>query len=189
MRRRINVLATGVLLPGVLALAGCGLDANAGTGNRAPAATAGRACQVVEYEVVAKATGTTFDTAGGAQSGETYTCVLGVTGKTFPDLTVAMTPSTISAVIFIATVRPSGSLDIDQLGVEAYQATLEPKTAADGTVSGPVLELGWISASHRLVFLKYAFPASATPADVEAFAPGLIRLAISIDQVLNAAPK
>jgi hypothetical protein len=187
VRRRMNVLAAGVLLPGVLALAGCGLNANAGTGNRPPAATAGRACQVVEYEVVAKTTGTTFDTAGGAQSGDTYTCVLGVTGKTFPDLTVAMTPSTISAVIFIATVRPSGSLDIDQLGVEAYQATLEPKTAADGTVSGPVLELGWISASHRLVFLKYAFPASAT--DVEAFAPGLIRLAISIDQVLNAAPK
>jgi len=181
VRRRVIALVAGVLM-----LAGCGNDANAGTGNHPGAATAGRACQVIEYDVVAKATGITFDSAGGAQSGDTYTCVLGITGKTFPDLTLAMTPSTISPIIFIATVRPSSSLDIDQLGVEAYQATLEPKTAADGTVSGPVLELGWISASKRLVFLKYAFAATATPADVDAFAPKLVNLAVSIDQVLNA---
>jgi hypothetical protein len=174
----------GLLAIGLL-LAGCG-ERPADSAGRA--ATAGRACQVIEYDVVATAIGTRFDTAGGAQSGETYTCVLGVTGKAYPDLTVAMTPTAISELIFVATVKPSGATPVAELGVTAYQVTLPPVTASDGTPSGPRLELGWLSASKRLMFLRYTFAAAATLAEVEAFAPRLITLARRVEQTLTAQP-
>jgi hypothetical protein len=187
VRRRAStagLFALGLALAAWL-LAGCGERA-ADSASRA--ATAGRACQLIEYDVVATAIGTRFDTAGGAQSGETYTCVLGVNGKAYPDLTVAMSPTTISELIFVATVTPNGATPVAELGLTAYQVTLPPVTASDGTASGPRLELGWLSVSKRLMVLRYTFAVTATPAEIEAFAPRLVTLARRVEQTLTAQP-
>jgi hypothetical protein len=182
VRRRAS---TAVLFMLGLLLAGCGQEAAAGTNERPPAATAGRACQLIEYDVVAAAVGTQFDTAGGAQSGETYTCVLGLAGKSYPDLTFAMSPTTVSTLIFSVTVPPAGATAVDQLGVSAYQVTLAPVTATDGTASGQGLEVCWLSSRNLIVVMRYTFPASATQAEFEKIAAGLVVLAKQVDGKLT----
>ena len=178
MRRHLAGLAVLALV-----LTGCD-DASAGTG--APAAgMAGRACQLIEYDRVTAALGVAFDTAGGARKDETYTCVLGLEGSPYPDLTLAMTASTASALIFTATVQPSGAVPVDGLGVTGYQLALPPPTGVDGAASGPGIELGWLSASKRLMFLRYTFPASAAPTEIEALGPKLVALAQQVEQSLS----
>jgi hypothetical protein len=182
VRRRVS---TAVLVMLGLLLTGCGREAAADTNGRPPAATAGRACQLIEYDVVAAALGTQFDTAGGAQSGETYTCVLGLAGKPYPDLTFAMSPTTVSPLIFSVTVPPPGATAVDQLGVSAYQVIVAPVTAADGTASGQGLEVCWLSARNLMMVMRYTFPAEATPAETEKIAVGLVALAKQVDANLT----
>jgi hypothetical protein len=182
VRRRVS---TAVLIVVGTLLAGCGQEAVAGTNERPPAATAGRACQLIEYDVVATALGTQFDTAGGAQSGDTYTCVLGVQGKPYPDLTFAMSPTTVSPLIFSVTVPPSGATAVDQLGVSAYQVVLPPVSAPDGTASGTGLEVCWLSSRNLMVVMRYTYQASATPDDMAKIAAGLVVLAKQVDAQLT----
>jgi len=174
-----------VLVAVAALLAGGGQEAVAGTNERPPAATAGRACQLIEYDVVATALGTQFDTAGGAQSGDTYTCVLGVQGKPYPDLTFAMSPTTVSPLIFSVTMTPPGATAVDQLGVSAYQVVLPPVSAADGTASGQGLEVCWLSSRNMLVVLRYTYPATATADQIAKIAAGLVVLAQQVDGKLT----
>jgi hypothetical protein len=173
-----------MLGPLMFLAAGCEGDAAADVNTRPPAATAGRACQVVEYEVVAAALGTRFDTAGGAHSGETYTCVLGVRGRAYPDLMFAMSPTTVSPLIFSVTVPPPGATAVDKLGVSAYQVALAPVTAADGAASGPGLELCWLSSASLMMVMRYTFAANTPQAESDRVAAGLVVLAQQVDGFL-----
>jgi hypothetical protein len=187
VRRR--VVAAGLALVGLLLTAftatGCDQEAAAGTNGRQPAATAGRACQLIEYDIVSGALGTQFDTAGGAQQGDTYSCVLGMQGHPYPDLTFAMSPTTVSPLLYSVSIAPAGSTAVDQLGVSAYQLIVPPGTAADGTASGQGLELGWLSARQVMLLLRYTFPADAGQPEIEKIATGLIALAKQIDEALS----
>jgi hypothetical protein len=162
-------------------------DADAGAGGPG-AATEGRACQVIEFDVVESAIGVRFDTAGGAKSDETYTCVLGQTGRAFPDLTLAMSVTAADDLIFRATLTPSNSSVVPDLGRSAYQVGLAAVTASDGTASGPGVEVGWLSASSRLLVLRYTHAAGVVETDIAALPPKLVALARQIEQAIVAAP-
>ena len=166
------------LLALVLLAAGCGDDSR---DSGSLAATEGRACQAIEFDAVERVLGVRFDTAGGARHDETYTCVLGQAGHPFPDLTLAMSATDADELIFRASLTPSGSTPVPDLGRIAYQVELPATTAADGSPSGPRLEVGWLSVGRKLLFLRYTSAPGETVADV---APKLIALAHKIEAIL-----
>ncbi len=168
------------LLALVLLAAGCGTDRG---DNGATAATEGRACQAIEFDVVESVLGVRFDTAGGARHDETYICVLGQAGHPFPDLTLAMSATEADELIFRASLTPSGSTPVPDLGRIAYQVELPVTNAADGSPSGPRLEVGWLSVGRKLLYLRYTSAPGANIADV---APKLITLAHQIEATLAA---
>ena len=181
MRAGVVALALAVMV----AVSGCSGDDR----NRDPMSAEGRACQAVPLDAVQAALGVRFDFATGARVEETYTCVLATEGQPFPDLTLAMSDTAASALVFRTSLTPSGSAAIADLGRGAYQLAVAPRTAGDGTASGPGMEIGWLSAAPRLMTLRYTWASGATEADVVALTPQLMALAVSIEQALvNPAP-
>ena len=172
------------LIAGLAMLAaGCDRGAAADAGRRSwPPAIAGRACQLLDYDGVEAHLGTRFDTAGGANRDATYTCALTQAGHDYPDLTLAVTASAADEVIFTATVTPSGSTVVKDLGRIAYRVAVAPSGS-----SGPGVEVGWLSAHERLLIVRYTFPKEATAQHAAEFTPKLIALAHQIDQSLPAA--
>jgi hypothetical protein len=165
-----------------LAAAGCDEDASAGPGAGWPIGAAGRACQLLEDATVEAALGTAFDTAGGATVESTHTCVLTRDGQELPDLTLAVSPSSIDELVFTAVVNPSGSTPVAELGRIAYSLP-RPADAA----KGPGIEIGWLSASGRLMLLRYTFAPDAPPEAVAAMGPKLVDFAKQLDAGLPTA--
>jgi hypothetical protein len=172
-----TAVAALALLAGLTA--GCDEDSAADPVGGWPIGAAGRACQLLEYATVEAALGTAFDTAGGATSESTYTCVLTVGGQDYPDLTLAVSPSSIDELIFTTTVNPSNSVPVAELGRIAYSLQ---RPAADG--QGPGVEVGWLSASGRLLMLRYTFAADAPAEAVAALTAKLVAFAQQIDAAL-----
>ena len=177
-----------------LTASGCGEEASAisGRGPQWPAAAAGGACQLLDYEAVAARIGTRFDTAGAASKDETFTCALTQAGRAYPDLTLAVTATSADEVIFTATVTPSGSTAVKGLGKIAYRVGLgeaalaaAAKTMPDkgSRTPGPGVEIGWLSANGRLMIVRYIFAPGATAAQVAELTPKLVALAKLIDHV------
>lgn len=166
-----------------LLAAGCDQGASADAGRRSwPPAIAGRACQLLDYDVVETQLGTHFDTAGGANRDATFTCALTQAGHDYPDLTLAVTATAADEVIFTATVAPSRSTVVKDLGRIAYRVAIAPSGS-----SGPGVEVGWLSANERLLIVRYTFPPETTAEHVAEFVPKLIALARQIDESLPAA--
>jgi hypothetical protein len=163
----------------VVAAAGCDDEAKADSEAGWPIGAAGRACQLLEYAAVEAALGTAFDTAGGASSGSTFTCVLTRGGLEFPDLTLAVSPSSIDELVFTATVNPSNSVPVAELGRIAYSLQRAPVDA-----QGPGVEVGWLSANGRLMMLRYTFAPDPPPEAVAALTPKLVAFAQQIDAAL-----
>jgi len=176
-------VAIGLIACLALLAAGCDGGSSADAGRRSwPPAIAGRACQLLHYDVVEEHLGTRFDTAGGANRDATYTCALTQAGHDYPDLTLAVTATTADEVIFTATVAPSGSTVVKDLGRIAYRVAIAPSRS-----SGPGVEVGWLSAYERLLIVRYTFPPEATAQQVAELTSKLIALAHQIDQSLPAA--
>jgi hypothetical protein len=148
----------------------------------------GRACQAVEFDTVEAALGVRFDTSAPALVEETYSCALTRADAPLPDLTFTMSGTTADEVIFTAVLTPSLATAVPELGRIAYQVTLPPGTAADGTPTGPALEIGWLSAVPRLMLLRYTWPPNATDAEVAALAPRLVELARGIERAVTTVP-
>jgi hypothetical protein len=165
-------------LLGLTLLTACD-EANADPTRNLPAAASGIACQLVEYGIVDEALGIRFDTAGGARQDDTVTCALTQAAGPYPYLTLAVTPTSVSDLIFNATLTPSGSTAVPELGRTGYQAAIAAK---DG--SGPGVELCWLSPTLRLVVLRYIFPATAAPTDITALTAKLVALAKQIEKSL-----
>lgn len=178
MRR--GVAALGLAVVGLVA-GGCDEEVEpSGPRGGWPLGAAGMACQLLDYAVVEQALGTAFDTAGGATVESTYSCVLTQGEREYPDLTLAVTPTSANEVIFMATLVPSGASDVEDLGRSAY---LMHRPAGDG--HGPAVEVGWLSASGRLVVLRYTF---AEGADAEAVAEMGTRIADYAQQLEQSLP-
>jgi hypothetical protein len=184
-QREASVKVAKVALAFTLGLAlvsgGCDQDASAGAVSRWPAGAAGIACQLIEYDAVADATGTRFDTAGGGRQDETLTCALTQSSSQFPYLTLAMTPTTVDEAIFTARVIPGGASPIGDLGKVAYHLVIAPAGPA-----GPAIELGWLSSSTRLMILRYTFAPSTPPEEVTEMGPKLVTLAQQVEDALQS---
>jgi hypothetical protein len=170
----------------LLTVAGCsGASASADggaaspspTASRWPAALAGGACQLLDYDVIATAIGVQFDVAAAGTTSATFTCVLQQTAASLPDLSLAVTSTQADATIFKTTVVPKGAPPVANLGKVGYSAAIPAAAAA-----GPGLEIGWLSGNQRLIVLRYHSSSGTAPGDVNALLPKLVDLAKKIDQ-------
>jgi hypothetical protein len=185
MRVRSKIMP--VVLAGValLTVAGCAnADAHPQTTavsvpspTRLPAGTAGGACYLLDYDVIEQIVGTSFDVAAASEANDTFTCVLQqAKDASYPDLTLAVSATDADATTFKSTVQPKGAAPVTELGRIGYSVTQSPAAA------GPSVEVGWLSGNSRILILRYRFPATATPDEVNALTPKLVALAKKVDQ-------
>jgi hypothetical protein len=136
-----------------------------------PAALAGGACLLLNYDVINSALGTQFDVAAAADRSGTYTCV--VQGSVpYPDLTLSITATTLTPANFTADVKPSGATTAAKLGKIGYSTSV-PATSTAG--SG--IEVGWLSGNDRLIIMRYTAATGATASDPT----GMVSLARAVD--------
>jgi hypothetical protein len=141
-----------------------------------PAALAGGACLLLNFDTVAKQIGTAFTIAAAADTSGTYSCVLQESSGTYPSLTLSITATELSPADFTAEVKPKGSTSVADLGKIAYEEQIAAAKSA-----GPVVEVGWLSGNDRLIVFRYAFPSGTSAAAAKAFAPKMISLAKIVD--------
>ena len=129
--------------------------------DRSPAAAAGGACQLLDFFAVEQFVGVQFEVAAAAQRDSTATCVLQKSGVGYPDLTLALTPTTVAAAAFKATTAPPGASDLAGLGQAAYQL-VRPAPGTDPAGPGPAVEIGWLSRQNQLMVVRYRLPGGQT---------------------------
>jgi hypothetical protein len=136
-----------------------------------PAAYAGGACLLLDYEVIRAILGVDFNVSAAADTSGTYTCVIQDTAAAEPDLTLSITATDLSAAEFIRDVQPKGAKAVARLGRVGYEIAL----------GGPAIEVSWLSGNNRLLVLRYTFPPDAPAATVTAMLPKLADLAHQVD--------
>ncbi|KAB1914581.1 hypothetical protein [Micromonospora sp. AMSO31t] len=178
MRARTWLAASAVLLT-----AGCAKEATRvavpAAGPKAvevSAASSGGACRLLDFAVIAKHTGGTFDVAAAMDKGDTHTCVVRAEQAVLPELTLTVTDTSIDTSTFTLDVLPRGAKKVTKLGKIAYRHTL-PKTAKNG----PVAEVGWLAGEGRLVTLRWTTPRGTATAEADKAAGKLVNLARVVD--------
>lgn len=142
----------------------------------ATAASSGGACRLLDFTVIARHTGATFDVAAAVDSGDTHTCVVRAERTLLPELTLTVTDTSIDKSTFTLDVLPKGAKKVTRLGQVAYRRTL-PKTGK----LGPGAEVGWLAAEGRLATLRWTCPRAAATAEAEQAAGKLVTLARTVD--------
>jgi hypothetical protein len=143
---------------------------------RPPAALAGGACQLLDYDVVEAELGARFSLAASATNATTFTCELQPAGASEPDLSLAVTATLADETVFRNSVVPKGGTVLTDLGKIGYQVGVPASAGV-----GPGLEVGWLSANQRLLVLRYHSADGTAAADVNALQPKLVELARKID--------
>ena len=144
--------------------------------DRPAASAAGGACQLLDFDVVAQFVGVTFEVAATAQKDATATCVLQRGRAGYPDLTLAVTPTTVPASAFKATAAPPGTADVAALGQAAYQL-VRPAPGTDPAGPGPAVEIGWLSKKGQRMVVRYRLAGDKPQTDAQALAPQVVELA------------
>jgi hypothetical protein len=169
----------------LLALAGCNAQAEAESVTVAPAppaveqpaASAGGACILWDYQFIQQQIGVKFTVAAADQVDDTSTCVVQTETGDYPDLALAVVESTTAdAKLFLDTLAPARSTPVKGLGKAGYRLV---SAAADG--HGPTVEIGWLSEAAQLQTLKFTFAAGAGRTAVTAMADHLLTLAKAMD--------
>jgi hypothetical protein len=142
----------------------------------APAAAAGGACQLLDWDMIKTALGFTFAVAAAAQQGNTFTCVTQGHGASLPDLMLAVTATTADASVYTSTIQPKGATAVPGVGKVAFSLI----TAA-GADAGPGVEVGWLAGNSRIIDLRLRLATKATPQDAQAAVPKLVELAKKVD--------
>jgi len=148
--------------------------------DRAPAAAAGGACQLLDFFAVEQLIGVQFEVAAAAQRDSTATCVLQKSGTGYPDLTLAISPTTVAAAAFKASAAPPGAADLAGLGQAAYQL-VRPAPAAEATAPGPAVEIGWLTKTGQLMVVRYRLPADKPQSDADGMVAQVTDLAKFLD--------
>lgn len=142
-------------------------------GESADAASAGGACHLLEFDLVAEVTGTRFDIAAASKRDSTHTCLLRPLADKLPELALSVTATSIDKEILREEVAPRGATSVDGLGRAGYQARI---AASDKQPAA--IEVGWLSGDQRLISLRYTL---ADGEDADALVPKLVALAQRID--------
>ena len=148
--------------------------------DRPNASAAGGACALLDFDAVAQFVGVTFDVAAAAQREKTATCVVQRGGADYPDLTLAVTPTTVPAASFKATAAPAGAGDVGELGQAAYRF-VRAAPGTDPAGPGPSIEIGWLSRKNELMVVRYRLPGDKPQTDADALAPQVVELARYLD--------
>jgi hypothetical protein len=148
--------------------------------DRPPAAAAGGACQLLDFFAVEQLIGVQFEVAASAQRDTTATCVLQKSGAGYPDLTLAITPTTVAAAAFKASAAPAGAADLAGLGQAAYKL-VRPAPAADPAAPGPAVEIGWLTRTSQLMVVRFRLPADKLQSDADGMVPQVTDLAKFLD--------
>ncbi|MFI5888676.1 hypothetical protein ACIA5D_00995 [Actinoplanes sp. NPDC051513] len=142
-----------------------------------PAASAGGACILWDYQLIKSKIGVTFDVAASDQVDDTSTCVVQTVNGDWPDLALSVVESTqADAELFLSDLKPDKATKLKGLGKAAYRLN----TAASGG-HGPVIEIGWLSEAKQLQTLRFTFAKTAKTADVTAMNTKLLALAKVMD--------
>jgi hypothetical protein len=186
----IRRIVAAALLLSISGLAGCKISTAAGSspsprpsislapsvGPPPEAAMAGGACLLLAYSTINTDLGTSFDTAGSADKGGTYTCVVQAGANKRPNLTMSITATSLTTTDFTANVVPPSTKPVAQLGKIGY---IKHVLAAGST--GPAVEVGWLSGNERLIIMRYSMANDATDADAVAVEAAMIKLAKTVD--------
>lgn len=185
MRSRTAV-AAAVGAVALLALTGCNIRKDASADPQAlppvklveqPAASAGGACILWDYQFIHDKIGVTFDVAAADQVADTSTCVVQTTEGDYPDLMLSVVESTTAdAKLFLSDLKPDKATTLKGLGKAGFRVN----TAASGD-HGPSVEISWLSEADQLQSLKFTFAKAAPAADVTAMNDKLLALAKAMD--------
>jgi hypothetical protein len=171
---------TGV---GLLAVAGCG-DSGEETPDpvrvppvvQVPAASAGGACQLLDYPTIEEITGVRFDVSAASRHSTTQTCQVRSEAAAHPDLLLSVTTTKANVETFTEEMAPGGSKSVGGLGKAAYRLTRAP---AKGHGAG--VEVGWLTGDGRMLSLRYTLAADGDRAAADAFAEKLVTMAKRLD--------
>ncbi|GAA4948712.1 hypothetical protein [Actinoplanes utahensis] len=143
-----------------------------------PAATAGGACALWDYDVIEKTIGVRFSVAASDQAGGTSTCVVQPDRQAWPDLSLSVVRTTTAGPeIFLGERVPAGAAKLTGLGRAAYR--LNAKATAQ---HGPTVEIGWLSQAKQLRTLRFTFArGGADQAKVTAMNAKLLNLAKALN--------
>jgi hypothetical protein len=142
-----------------------------------PAASAGGACILWDYDFIREKIGVTFDVAAADQVDDTSSCVVQTVQGDYPDLMLSVVESTpAGAKLFLSDLKPAKATTLKGLGKAGYR--LNSAAAAD---HGPGIEISWLSEAAQLQTLKFTFAKTATPADVTGMNVKLLDLAKAMD--------
>jgi hypothetical protein len=181
VRTRSAVVAVAALL----ALTGCNDKATADPKEslppvqlvEQPAASAGGACILWDYDFIKQQIGVDFNVAAAGQVDDTSTCVVQTTEADYPNLALAVVESTkADAKLFLSDSKPKKATTLKGLGKAGYRLN----TAAAGG-HGPSVEIAWLSEAGQLQTLNFTFAKGATTTDVSTMNTNLMAMAKAMD--------
>jgi hypothetical protein len=180
VRSRLFALGAAAAL---LALAGC-TDKQAEAATlppvqivQQPAASAGGACILWDYDFIERTIGVRFSVAAADQVDDTSTCVVQTESDDWPYLALSVVESTkADAVLFTEELMPKKATKLKGLGKAGYRLVSK---ASGG--HGPTVEIGWLSEAKQLQTLRFTFAKEASGDEVSAMSPKLLSLAKAMD--------
>jgi hypothetical protein len=142
-----------------------------------PAASAGGACILWDYDFIRQTIGVTFDVAAADQVDDTSTCVVQTVQGDYPNLMLSVVDSTpANAKQFLADLKPAKATTLKGLGQAGYRLT--GGSTAD---HGPTIEISWLSEASQLQSLTFTFAKAPQLSQVTAMNTKLFALAKAMD--------
>ncbi|WP_328461265.1 hypothetical protein OHA21_32055 [Actinoplanes sp. NBC_00393] len=180
MRTRFAISAAAVLL---LAAPGCSKPAESSpaappiTVAEVPAASAGGACILWDWNFIEEKIGVRFSVAASEQIDDTSTCVVQTVNTAWPDLSLSVVETTkATPALFLAERMPPKATKLKGLGKAAYLLNTK---AAGG--HGPTVEIGWLSSAKQLQTLRFTFAKGPKASTVKKMNAKLLELAKAMD--------
>jgi hypothetical protein len=180
VRSRLIALAAAA---GVIALAGCTDDEPAPAAARPvevvaqPAASAGGACILWDYQFIEEKIGVAFTVAASDTVDDTSSCVVRTEAAEAPFLVLTVVATTTAdAELFTETLMPDRATKLKGLGKAGYRLVGKPSGS-----TGPTVEVGWLSEAEQLQSLKFTFPKDAPGDSVTEMSARLVDLAKAMD--------
>lgn len=181
MRCRPFAVAAAVAL--LASLAGCGDEPAPAARPRPvaevappPAASAGGACILWDYDLIARTLGVTFSAAASQRVDATSVCVVQTEDGDAPYLVLSVVETTKADAAVFLDAMPARARRVKGLGKAAYRVVGK----ASGKY-GPRVEVGWLSGAKQVQTLAFTFRRGAPQDDVDEMAKRLVTLAEALD--------